>query len=208
MGEIRGISEDLLQELLDKPTIRIDPLRGAELAAARKSIFSPDAEAREAAAHGWQALRLTGNEAFKAGLVWPAEATYRLAIECGGDVLPASEASLIESNRSLALLKAGHGEEAAVAAARALEYDSGNVKAAYRRAQALLDQSNNTDKLDAKLVRGAVEAAELAARLDPKDAKISEMVTLASKRLEELGDAGYAGIQEPSGEEQSLGEMD
>merc|ERR1712087_724714 len=41
--EIRGISEDLLQELLDKPTVRVDPLRGKDLVDARQSIFNAEA---------------------------------------------------------------------------------------------------------------------------------------------------------------------
>lgn len=201
--EIHGVSEDLLQELLDKPTVRVDPLRDAELAAARKSLFSPDAESREDAAHGWQALRKVGNDAFKAGLVWPAEASYRLAMEFGGDVLPSSEASLIESNRALALLRAGHPDEAATAAASALQHDPNNVKAAYRRAQALLEQSDG--KVDVSMVRGAVEAAELAARIDPKDIKIADMLRVARTRLEELGGTE---AQERMEEEASLEVMD
>merc|ERR1712232_277345 len=124
-------------------------------------------------AHVWQALRQLGNEAFKAGLIWPAEAAYRKALELGGDMILDSEASLIESNRALTFLRAGHPADAAVAAANALKHDPRNVKAAYRQAQAFLEQPDG--KEDAAIAEKALAAAELASRLDPKDAKIADL---------------------------------
>jgi len=138
--DIRGCTEDLLQELLDVPKIREDPLRGEELVEAREDLFDEEAVERENAAHAWQALRRLGGEAFGAGLLWPAEAAYRLALEEGASVVPHREASIISSNRALVLLKAGHPAEAADAAAEALRRDPRNAKAAYRRALGLLEQ--------------------------------------------------------------------
>merc|ERR1719218_61392 len=69
-------------------------------------------------------------------------------------MVPTTEASLIESNRALVLLKAGHHLEAAAATERALERDPRNVKAAYRRAQALLELPG----AGAKEIRAAEEA--------------------------------------------------
>lgn len=180
--DIRGIAEDLQAGLKEVPRVRADPLQGAELAEAMELLFSKDSEAREDAAHAWQSLRRLGNEAFSAGLVWPAEASYRLSLEAGGSAVPASEASLICSNRALVLLKAGHHEEAAAAAAIALEHNPRNAKAAYRRAQALLELSSP----DASAVRAAAEAAELAATLEPKDAKVAETLRQARERLAAL----------------------
>lgn len=194
--DIRGLAEDLLEELLASPRIREDPQIGEELAKANRTIFAPEAEAREDAAHAWQALRQLGNEAVGAGLLWPAEAAYRLAMQEGASAVPSTEASLIHSNRALVLLRAGHHREAAVAAADALEQNPRNVKAAYRRAQALLDADGNAGaeatRERARTLRDALEAAELAARLDPQDAKVSEMLARAQQKLAELGEVKEA----------------
>merc|ERR1719265_2747819 len=79
--QLRGLSEELILEFKEKPVVRSDPLRGAELKGAKEALFAPDAEAREDAAHAWQSLRKLGNDAIKASLVWPAEACYRAALE-------------------------------------------------------------------------------------------------------------------------------
>jgi len=183
--DVRGCAEDLLEELQEAPTLRTDPLRGQELKEAEEALFDHEAQSEEDAAHAWQALRKLGNEAFGSGLVWPAEAAYRLALEDGAAALPEAEASLISSNRALTLLKAGHPAEAAEAAGDALVRDPRNVKAAYRRAQALLEQSASSSNPLA-LAREAVAAAEAAAKLDSKDAKIMEMLDKAKMRAEEL----------------------
>lgn len=180
--ETRYLAQEMLSELKQIPVCRVDPLRGAELESARKALFAPKAESREDAAHAWQSLKKLGNESIKAGLIWPAEASYRVALEEGGTALPASEASLIESNRAMALLKGGYHLEAAAAAERALERDPRNAKAAYRRAQALLELPGAA----AWEARAAKEAAEIAARLEPKDAKVAEMLQRATKRVEDL----------------------
>jgi len=186
--EIRGLAEDLLQELQGVPTIRSDPLRGAELQAAREGLFDAKTEARENAAQAWQALRRLGNDAFGAGLVWSAEASYRMALEEGSGLVPDTEASLIESNRALAFLRAGHPADAAEAAARALERNPRNAKAAYRRAQALLEElAKGPEGSKASAARSAVQAAELAARLEPKDTKVADLLQKARERLEEFG---------------------
>jgi tetratricopeptide (TPR) repeat protein len=180
--ETRGLAHDVLMEFKDSLVVRGDPLKGAELEAAQKALFGPDSARREDAAHAWQSLRKLGNDAIKGGLVWPAEAAYRAALEEGANVVPSSEASLIESNRALALLKGGHHLEAAAAAERALEADPRNVKAAYRRAQALLELPG----AGAREVRAAEEAAALAASLEPKDAKVAEMLQRAQEKVKEL----------------------
>jgi hypothetical protein len=180
--EIRPLATELLKEFKDIPVVRADPLRGAELEEVREDLFSSDAETREDAAHAWQSLKKLANAALKAGLIWPAEASYRAALEEGASALPRTEASLIESNRALALLKAGHHLEAAGAAESALERDPRNVKAAYRRAQALLELPGAS----AQCVRDAEKAAELAASLDPKDKNVAEMLKRARERLLEL----------------------
>jgi len=205
--DIRGIAEDLLQELQVAPTIRADPLRGQELVVAREAIFSPQAEALEDAAHAWQALRRLGNEAFGAGLVWPAEAAYRAALEEGAGAVPSVEASLIYSNRALALLRAGHPAEAASASARALECDPQNTKAAYRRAQALLEQSRACagSRSAVVLAKDAVEAAELATLLEPRDQKVADLLHRTRQHVEELRGAASQGADEECG---SLEAMD
>eukprot|EP00929_Paragymnodinium_shiwhaense_P025417 TRINITY_DN15378_c0_g1_i1.p1 TRINITY_DN15378_c0_g1~~TRINITY_DN15378_c0_g1_i1.p1 ORF type:complete len:444 (-),score=115.46 TRINITY_DN15378_c0_g1_i1:287-1618(-) len=145
MPDIRGLSEDLLEELSNRVLCRRPPLEGKEaLEKARQAVFNPGSQDREDHAHAWQALKQLGTDAFKKGLIWPAEATYRLALVEGGEVVPATEASLINSNLALVLLKAGHHEEAADAAAAALKSDPRNAKAAYRRAQALLELAKDT----------------------------------------------------------------
>lgn len=198
--EIRHIVQDLLLDFKDSPVVRADPLRGAELETAREALFAADAEAREDAAHSWQSLRKLGNESIKAGLIWPAEAAYRAALEEGANVVPMTEASLIDSNRALALLKGGHHLEAAAAAERALERDPRNAKAAYRRAQALLELPG----AGAREVRAAEEAASLAASLEPKDAKVAEMLRRAQQLLEELPPEATAA----DGAEEALDSMD
>jgi len=180
--EIRNLATELQREFQDNPVVRSDPLKGAELEAAREAIFGGDAERREDAAHAWQSLRKLGNDSIKAGLIWPAEAAYRAALEEGGKFVPTTEASLIDSNRALALLKAGHHLEAAAAAESALERDPRNAKAAYRRAQALLDFPD----AGSREVRAAEKAASIAADLEPKDAKVAEMLQRARKMMEEL----------------------
>mmetsp|Transcript_62672 Transcript_62672/g.177965 ORF Transcript_62672/g.177965 Transcript_62672/m.177965 type:complete len:470 (-) Transcript_62672:46-1455(-) len=205
--ELRGLTEDLLQELLDVPLIRDAPLSGADLEAAREALFAPTAVAREDAAHAWQALRRLGNEAFGAGLVWPAEAAYRLALAEGAAAVPASEASLLHSNRALALLKAGHPAEAAEAGASALELDRRNAKAAYRRAQALLQESKHTEGGAAVAsAQSAVEAAELASSLEPRDQKVAELLQQARRHADELGPAACSEPAAACGE--SLEAMD
>jgi len=185
--DTRHLAQELLQEFKQQPVIRADPLKpsSSELESARSAIFSPEAQAREDAAHAWQSLRKLGNDAMKAGLVWPAESAYRFAIEEGGNAVPSKEASLIESNRALALLKAGHHSEAAEAARRALELDSRNAKAAYRRAQALLDLPHAESAFPALDAQAALEAAMLATKLEPKDANVAKMLQRAQKRVED-----------------------
>ncbi|CAK0840298.1 unnamed protein product [Prorocentrum cordatum] len=188
--DTRGVAEDLLQELSGTPLFRADPLpEGPELKAARGELFGASAEGREDSAHAWQALKLLGGAAFRGGKLWPAEAAYRLALQEGGAAVPAAEASLIESNRALVLLKAGHAEEAAAAAASALEHDPSNAKAAFRRAQALLqllgaDPAGGPEA--AATIGAALDAAELAADLEPKDAKVSEVLAKARALAERL----------------------
>ncbi|CAJ1443263.1 unnamed protein product, partial [Effrenium voratum] len=169
--ELRGLAEDLIEELSRVPAIRSDPLCGEALEKVRRSIFNEAAQQREDAAHAWQALKLLGNEAFGAGQLWPAEAIYRLALEEGESVLPDPEASVLASNRALVLLKAGHFAEAAAAAARALQWDLRNAKAAFRQAQALLELGSDPS--------AALLAAQKAAELAPSDAKVAELLQRA-----------------------------
>lgn len=187
--DVRGFAEELLAELVGGPLLRPAPMKGEALEEAKKAIFAKEALSREDAAHSWQLLRALGNEAFGASLIWPAEAAYRLALEQGGRVIPSTEASLICSNRSLALLKAGHFQEAAEAAADALAKDPRNAKAAYRRAQALLQQCRSGDVTSTlrALAKEALAAAEVAASLEPKDAKVAETLATARRRVDELG---------------------
>jgi len=203
--DTKHLAQDVIMELKGQPVVRANPLKGDELKEARKAIFAPDAVKREDAAHSWQSLRKLGNDSIKAGLIWPAEAAYRVALEEGAGVVPSMEASLIDSNRALALLKGGHHLEAADAAERALELDPRNAKAAFRRAQALL----TLPEASAKQVRAAEQAASIAARLEPKDAKVAEMLQRAKLRVEEL--PREADAVEPSSadaEEEVLDAMD
>eukprot|EP00930_Biecheleria_cincta_P045917 TRINITY_DN31641_c0_g1_i1.p1 TRINITY_DN31641_c0_g1~~TRINITY_DN31641_c0_g1_i1.p1 ORF type:complete len:471 (+),score=104.39 TRINITY_DN31641_c0_g1_i1:165-1415(+) len=198
MPEIRGAAEDLLEELNPIPSIRSDPLRGEQLHAAQAAIFDPEAQQEEDAAHAWQALRKLGNEAFKVGLLWPAEAAYRLALEDGEASLPETEGSLIASNRALVLIKAGHFAQAAESAADALARDPRNAKAAYRRAQALLEQcAEVADSSALALAQDAAAAAERAAALEPQDKKVTELLEKSKARVQSLTDeaAPTAGLE-------------
>jgi len=177
--QVRGLAEELLLELREKPPIRCDPMPdSARRAAARATILAPDAAIREDAAHAWRFLRELGKEMFKAGKHAYAEGVYKIALEEGGDASSPAEASLVESNRALALSKLGRHPEAAAAAATALEHDPNNAKAAYRRALALLEAPSMTGDE----VQLALAAAEFAAVLEPKDAQVSELLSRARLR--------------------------
>jgi len=177
--DIRGIAEELLEELQGNLVIRADPLAGDELDKEREKLFCKETQEHEEAAHAWQAFKQLGNQAFKASLYWAAEASYSMALTCGGRMVPPHERSLIESNRALVLMRAGHHSQAAEAAARALEHNPGNGKAAFRRSQALLELV----PMSKSTLQDAVEAAELAARLEPKDVKVTELVVKAKDLL-------------------------
>jgi hypothetical protein len=193
MPDIRGLAEDLLAELQRGAISRPDPLAAPALLEARDGLFNPDDEAREDASHAWQAFKKLGSEAFKAALLWPAEAAYRLAIEDGGKALPANEMSMIHSNRALVLLKAGHNADAAAAAANALKVDACNGKAAFRQATALVGLLD--EKGPARGYPGgapaaaadAVAAAEIVAHLEPKDSKVNALLDRARLLAAELG---------------------
>jgi len=190
MPDVRGLAEDLFEELRQGVHCRPDPLKGKELAVAREAIFLADAQAREVAAHAWQSFRQMGNTVFKAGLFWPAEAAYRLALSEGGLAIPVSEASLIESNRALVLLRAGHPADAAAAGAAALTHDPRNAKAAYRRATALLDLASGQDCSDCVAARHAAEsvaAAKLATSLEPSDPKVADLFSRTQNLADKLG---------------------
>jgi len=167
--EMRAVAQDLMEELADMPTIRSDPMSGEALKKCQSSLFDPAMQQREDAAHAWQTLKLLGNEAVSAQLWWPAEAIYRIALEEGGDVLPEAEASILNSNRALVLLKAGHFQEAADAADEAIQLNGYNSKAAFRQAQALMELGSSA----------ALQAAERAQQLEPKDAKVLELLEKA-----------------------------
>eukprot|EP00933_Yihiella_yeosuensis_P002103 TRINITY_DN10347_c0_g1_i1.p1 TRINITY_DN10347_c0_g1~~TRINITY_DN10347_c0_g1_i1.p1 ORF type:complete len:471 (+),score=94.72 TRINITY_DN10347_c0_g1_i1:63-1475(+) len=200
--DVRGLGEDLLEELQSVPTIRPDPLRGEALANAKKILFDPEAQSQEDAGQAWQALKKLGNEAIGKGLFWPAEGTYRLALEEGAAALPPTEGSIIASNRALALLKAGHHAEAAESASDALERNPNNAKAAFRRAQALLEQPASSLTDPAGTIHAAVDAAEIAVKLEPTDAKVAEILSQAKQRLSELR------VSEQSGESQLVGGLE
>eukprot|EP00439_Symbiodinium_sp_Y106_P035598 s1839_g4.t1 len=171
--DIRSTAEAVMEELAGSPTIRSAPLSGDALAKAEIAIFDAEAQKTEDAAHAWQSLKLLGNEAFGAGLWWPAEAAYRLALEDGALSLPETEASLIASNRALVLLKAGGPAEAAASAAEALARNPRNSKAAFRRAQALIQLPGRAEE--------ALEAARVAANLEPQDTKVAELLQKAQE---------------------------
>lgn len=167
--EMRQVAGELLEELANVPTIRSDPLSGDALKKCQNSLFDPTMQRREDEAHAWQTLKLLGSEAVKAQLWWPAEAIYRLALEEGGQVLPDAEASVLNSNRALVLIKAGHFAEAAEAAQAALVLNELNAKAAFRRAQALVELSSPE----------AFAAAKRAQELEPKDKMVLELLQKA-----------------------------
>eukprot|EP00747_Dinoflagellata_sp_TGD_P167641 gnl/TRDRNA2_/TRDRNA2_192377_c0_seq1.p1 gnl/TRDRNA2_/TRDRNA2_192377_c0~~gnl/TRDRNA2_/TRDRNA2_192377_c0_seq1.p1 ORF type:complete len:471 (+),score=104.00 gnl/TRDRNA2_/TRDRNA2_192377_c0_seq1:98-1510(+) len=189
--DIRYVGENLLGELEAVPPMRTDPLRGEELKAAQRELFDKEGLSDEDATHAWQYLRRLGNDAFKGGLLVPAEVAYRRALEAGGVAVPGSEASLIHSNRALALLKCDRYKDAAVAAKAALDLDPCNAKAAFRRAQALL----GGQAPGAREALAAVEAAELAAKLEPKDTKVTELLRRAQELLQERGGAEAAAAE-------------
>mmetsp|Transcript_33294 Transcript_33294/g.74852 ORF Transcript_33294/g.74852 Transcript_33294/m.74852 type:complete len:446 (-) Transcript_33294:29-1366(-) len=169
--DVRSTAEALMEDLARNPTVRSDPLSGEALAKAELSIFDDESQLMEDAAHAWQALKLLGNEAFKSGLLWPAEAAYRLALEDGKAAIPETEASVVASNRALVLLKAGAAAEAAASAAEALVRNPRNSKAAFRRAQALMELPGCAQE--------ALKAAEVAAELEPKDTQVTELLLRA-----------------------------
>lgn len=186
MPDIQQIAEEMLREFGESPVVRPDPLRGEELRSAQAALFEPESERREDRSHAWQALKRLGNDAFKAKLIWGAETSYKLALEEGGEAVPAHEASLIESNRALVLLRAGHHQEAVEAAVRALEQNPKNAKAAFRYATALLEQDvPDSPRAALTSARATLAAARLAADLEPKDASVAAALEKAEKRAEE-----------------------
>jgi hypothetical protein len=192
--DIRGLAESLLEDLQSKPHARSDPLPAGsqELEVAKAALFEPTTDAQENSAQAWQFLRRLGNGAFGSGLIWPAEAVYRLALEeADSGTCPPQEASKLASNRALALLKAGHHQEAADAAVQALEWDGSNAKAAYRKAQAFLEISSGkvAGKNIALAAHDAVEAAELSVKLAPSDSSAADLLKRAKARAEKLGSA-------------------
>lgn len=178
--DVRGIAEDLLHEMQDAPLARPSPLQSWGPGCSREVLFPAEEAACEDAAHAWQRLRQLGNAAFKAGLLWPAESAYRLALEGGGSAISSTDASQLEANRALVLIRAGHHAEAAEAASAALSKNPRNSKAAFRRAQALLEIP-----LSREIASSALEAAETASRLEPKDAKVADILSRARQRHEE-----------------------
>lgn len=201
--DVRSSSEYLLGELQEVPRSRAAPLQGAELREAQECIFGAKAVDREDRAHAWQALRRLGNEAVKAGLVWPAEASYSLALAEGGAAVPDTEAAAIQSNRALVLLKAGHHMDAADAAAKALERDPRNSKAAFRRAKGLLGHLSSPSAAggpaaaDAKeWAAEALRAAKLAVSLEPKDASVAEVLRQAQAAFDDAEAAERAAAVE------------
>jgi len=197
--EVRQYTEDLFRDLRDfGSSMRNDPLpTEAQRRQAWQEALGPPHEAQENASYAWRWLKQTGNEAFKAGQAAAAEDIYQLAVDTGGDMLPPSEASLLLSNRAIALMRCSRHSEAADAAARALELDPSNAKAAFRKAQALLEDVN----ANGKVLRQAVEAAETAVRLEPKDTKAAELLEKAHARMHEAEARGEVEDEEPTTEE-------
>merc|ERR1712146_692119 len=80
-------------------------------------------------------------------------------------------------------------------AEKALEHDPRNTKAAYRRAQALLELPGASRRQ----VSDAEKAAATAAELEPKDKQVADMLRRARERLEGIPpDAdGYADAEQP-----------
>lgn len=196
--QTRQYAEDFFRDLRDfGSTCKSDPLpTEAQQQQAWEEALGPTHEVQENATFAWRWLKQTGNEAFKAGKAAAAEDIYQLAVQAGGDRLPPSEASLLLSNRAIALMKCSRHSEAAEAAARALEFDPTNAKAAFRRAQALLEDTN----AKMKVLRQAIEAAEAAVRLEPKDGKAKELLEKAHARMrqaEERGEVEEAEEEQP-----------
>jgi len=198
--QTRQHAEDFFRDLRDfGSSMKSDPLpTEAQQQQAWDEALGPAHEAQENATYAWRWLKQTGNDAIKSGKAAAAEDIYQLAVEAGGDRLPRSEASLILSNRALALMRCPRHPEAAEAAARALEFDPSNAKAAFRRAQALLEDTN----AKTKVLRQAVEAAEAAVRLEPKDVKAQELMEKARARMREAEERGETAEEEPEAAEE------
>jgi hypothetical protein len=204
--QTRQSAEDFFRDLRDfGSSMKTDPLpTDQQRQQAWDEALGPAHEAQENATYAWRWLKQTGTEAFKAGKSAAAEDIYQLAVEAGGDRLPGSEASLLLSNRALALIKCSRYPEAAEAAARALEFDPTNAKAAFRRAQALLEDTN----AKTKVLRQAVEAAEAAVRLEPKDVKAKELMEKAHSRMREAEERGEIEDEEHTEVSEELDGMD
>jgi len=185
--DVCGLAEDLLKELQEVPLIRMDPLQSDVHATARNALFDHRTQDYEARSHAWQALRKLGNEAFRAGLIWPAIALYRLALEEGGDAVPHREASMIDSNRALALQRVKHHADAANAATSALARYPHNAKAAYHRAQALFDLVElDSDSNAPAMANEAALAAKLAASLKPENPQVADLLRKVQQKQDEL----------------------
>jgi hypothetical protein len=142
--------------------------------------------------------------AYGVGLIWPAEAAYRLALNDGAGTVPAEEVSLIHSNHALVLLRAGQPSDAVAASTKALELNPCNAKAANRQAQALLEQTQAASGQNAvDLVLRAAEAAELAARFSPNDAMVAELLHKTTARQHNASDVKAKNSQLAS-QEQSV----
>lgn len=179
--DIRAIAEDLLYELRSAPLARHDPAKFWGSACSKELVFPAQEAVCEDAAHAWQRLRQLGNSAFKAGLLWPAESAYRIALESGGTSMSATDASQLEANRALVFIRAGHYAEAAEVAGMAYSKNPLNSKAAFRRAQALLALPANRE-----VAKSALDAAHIASRLEPKDCKVAELLSRARQLQEQV----------------------
>jgi len=147
----------------------------------------------------WAALKAEGNKAYAAG-------DFKTAVTKYGDVLkldslsPADRSTIL-SNRAQCFIKMSEHAAAAEDCTAALDLDSGNVKALFRRAasrEAMGDKSGAVSDYRAVLAAqpGQEESRRAIARLDPSSA----VAAGRGRRQRKLTQEEVTALQEAQGE--------
>ncbi|XP_067935381.1 protein unc-45 homolog B-like isoform X2 [Watersipora subatra] len=139
-------------------------------------------------------LKEEGNSHFKSGNYSEALVCYTKALDIGGEAPSAAFQLAVHSNKAACYLKLQDPKHAQIEASKALEYNSNDVKALFRRCQALelLDRKEEALKdavklrnLDPKnkaivsvLQRLSAWAQQKNDRIDSTESKVSQMVEL------------------------------
>ncbi len=149
----------------------------------------------------WAALKAEGNDAYKKGEFKAAQAKYTEALTVA-DLSGADRATLL-SNRAQCFVKMGEHAAAVEDCTAALELDSANVKAQFRRAvsrEAMGDKKGAiADYRDVLAAQpGQVECRRALMRLDPEAAESASAARARKQR--KLSPDEVSALQEAQGE--------